>query len=158
VVGEGLEGGQRHHVLGLRRQREVDGDEGVSLQLGDGEVLRLVRRLPALLARDPPGRTPRHPVAEQPHLQRGEAFVVLKGHLLGEVTAAYGGQQQRKRLGADEVRGDELVFRTDLSARGDQLQEGGGIDDVASHVAPLDSQPLLPSGLRRHLTIADAEG
>ena len=125
VIGERFEMCQRYEVLGLCRKCRVHGDQGVGLELGDGKVLRVVRRLPALLARDPPRGTARYPVTEQPHLQLGESFMVLEGHILGEVTVPNGLEKQGKCLGADEVRGDDLMPGADLDTSGDQVQEGG---------------------------------
>jgi hypothetical protein len=71
VLGERFELCQWHEVLGLCRQCRVHGDQGVGLELGDGKVFRVVRRLPAVLARDLSGGTARYSVTEQPHLQLG---------------------------------------------------------------------------------------
>ena len=53
---EGRDGSQRHDGAGLGGEHGVDGDEGVRLQLRHGDVLRIERRLPALLPGDLPRR------------------------------------------------------------------------------------------------------
>jgi hypothetical protein len=42
---------QWHEVLGFCRECAIHGDQGVGLEFGEGKVLRVVRRLPVLLAR-----------------------------------------------------------------------------------------------------------
>jgi hypothetical protein len=77
---------------------------------------------------------------------------MLKGQVLGEVTAPDRLQKEGKCLGADEVRGDDLMPRTDLDASRDHVQKRGGIDHVAGSSgilgACLLSQSLLewPTG------------
>ncbi|GAA5132966.1 hypothetical protein GCM10023320_58440 [Pseudonocardia adelaidensis] len=44
---------------------------------------------------------------------------------LGEVTATHGIEQQRQRVGADEVGGDDLVPRTDRDVVRDHVQKVG---------------------------------
>ena len=127
IFGERFELCQRNEVLGLCRKYGVHRDQGVGLQLGKGKVLRVVCRLPVLLTRNPPGGTARYAVSEQPHLQLGESFMVLKRHVLGEVTAPDRLEKQRKRLGADEVWGDDLMPGADLDTRSDHMQQGGGV-------------------------------
>ena len=92
-----------------RGHRLVDGDEGVGLQPCDREVLRVVRRVPALLLGDLERRPARHPVAERADLQLGEPGVQLAGLLLGEPATADQAQQEGQRSGADAVRCHELV-------------------------------------------------
>jgi hypothetical protein len=98
VLSEGFELCQWHEVLGLCRECAIHGDQGVGLEFGDGKVLRVVRRIPVLLARDL-GGTARHSVTQQPHLQLREALVVLKRQLLAEVTVPHGLEKQGKCLG-----------------------------------------------------------
>jgi hypothetical protein len=131
VFGERFELCQRNEVLGLGRECGIDSDQGVGLKLGEGQVLRVVCGVPVLLARDPPGSAARYSVPEQPHLQLGESFMVLKCHVFGELAAPDGLEKQRKRLGADEVWGDDLMPGADLDTRGDHVQQGGGVDHVA---------------------------
>ena len=61
-------------MCALARKGGIDRDECVGLQFRHCEVLGVVGRLPALLARDPPGGAARDSVAEQTHLQLGEAL------------------------------------------------------------------------------------
>lgn len=103
------------------------------LQLGDGEVLRIERCLPTLLAGDLPRGTARHTICKEPHLQLREALVVLQRNLLGDLSAAHARQQQRECLRAHEARSHDLMRRTDLHTLPDEVQQGRSIDHVASH-------------------------
>lgn len=60
--------------------------------------------------------------------------MVLKRQILGEVTVPHALEKQGKCLGADEVRGDELMPRADRGIAGDDVQEGRSVDHVAGHV------------------------
>jgi hypothetical protein len=42
-------------------------------------------------------------------------------------------EKQRKCLGTDEVRGNDLMPGADLNTAGDQVQEGWRVDHVAGH-------------------------
>jgi len=133
VGGESFEVRKRHNALGLRCQSDINRDKCVGLEFGDGEVLRVVDRVPVLLARDLPCCPTRNSVTEQPHLQFGDAFVELKRHVLGEVTVPYGLKKQTQGLGADEAGGDDLIRCADLDAVRDEVYEGGGVDHIAGH-------------------------
>ena len=107
VLNEGFELRQWHEVLGFCRGARFTVIKASALEFGDGKLLRVVRRLPVLLARDLPGGTARHSVTEQPHLQLREALVVLKRQLLAEVTVSYGLEKRRpSQCGDDQDRRD----------------------------------------------------
>ena len=72
--------------------------------------------------------------------------MVPKRHVFGEVTAPDGLEKQRKRLGADEVWGDDLMPGADLDTRGDHVQQGGGVDHVAGHAGTLGRSVQRPPG------------
>ena len=78
--------------------RGVDGDEGVCLELGHGEVLGVERRVPALLLGDPPGGATRHPIPEEPHLHLRQALVALERHGLADLIPTHAGEQETEGL------------------------------------------------------------
>ena len=55
---------------------------------------------------------------------------MIKASAWSLVTARY----SASCLGTDEVRGDYLMLGTDLETLGDEVYEGGGVDDVSGHV------------------------
>lgn len=59
--------------------------------------------------------------------------MLLERHLLCEVATVHGLEEPRERLGADRVRGDDLVLGADRHVLGDEAQERDGVDDVAGH-------------------------
>jgi len=82
--------------------------------------------------------------------------MALERDLLGDVTVAHGRQESRQRLGADEVRRNELMRATDLHALGNEVKQCRGIDHVTSHP---DSVGLAAHGVaalqrRRRGTVA----
>ena len=84
----------------------------------------------SLLTGDPPGGTAGHAVPEQPHLHLGDALVVGKGQFLGEIAVADSLEEQGKCLGANEIRGDDLMIRVemiwvDLDVVGDECRRVG---------------------------------
>jgi hypothetical protein len=75
--------------------------------------------------------------SEQPHLHLGETLVVLERHLLSEVTLTHLLEKQRERLGANQVRSDDLMRRVDLHAIADEVQQGRRVDHITSHLGTL---------------------
>jgi hypothetical protein len=53
---------------------------------------------------------------------------------LAEVTAPHAREEQRQRLRADDVGGNELMLRTDVHAFGDEMKQRRGIDHITGHL------------------------
>src|SRR5918995_1109536 len=120
-------------------------DQLVRLQFGDRQIFRIERRLPAVLVRDLPGGAARHSIAEQAHLELRESLVALECLCFADVTAAHTREQERERLRADEVRGNELMRRIDLHPLGDQVEQRRRIDHVASHLRTVRVSAASPA-------------
>ena len=66
-----------------------------------------------MLAGNPPRRSARDSITQQPHLQLGHPFVSLQGGFVGSPAFTNVAQQQLQGFRANRVRRDQLMARVD---------------------------------------------
>ncbi len=67
--------------------------------------------------------------------------MVLKRHVLSEVTVPYGLEKEGKSLGADEAWSNDLVTWADRDLVGNEVQESRSIYHVTGHASNLTRLP-----------------
>src|SRR3954471_5583023 len=146
----------RDDPVGFLAQLRVDRDESIGLESDDREALGVCQRVPAEVAGEVPGGSPRDAVAEQPHLQLSQPLMDVECDALAEFAGADGRQQQLECSRAQRVRRHQRVRRIRRALVAREPQERRRVDSEACHVATLSRRADIAT--RRDLGAARPKG
>jgi hypothetical protein len=122
-----------HQILHGTGELPIERDQGIGLQLGQGDVLGIQRVRPSELVGDIPRYALQHPVSEQPDPQPAHVVELPLGILLGHLTAADRLVEKRQQLRAQQRRSQDPMLVTDRGLVLSQVNGDVRTDHVPGH-------------------------